>query len=525
MELPKQKRLSTHHTISVIFLASTFIFFYLTTLSGLLNLWLNDGNYSYALSIPLISGYVIWKRRHQIANTPVSTCWLGGVFFLLFLIISLYGILGSSPSAVRPAIPLIILSLTLFCFGREMLKILAFPLSLLIFMIPLPTLIQTRLGVPLQLLSTKLGELILRLCGVTVFVEGNIIDLGVTQLQVVDACSGLRYILPLFALGVVFVNFFEKTRWKQIVLVISTIPIAIVVNALRIGITGFLAQNFGTKIADGFFHGFSGWLIFILALLMVFLFFYILRVLFPKGPFANTTDSIHENRLLPSNSGKNTFAALAVAGVLLLLSGIWSFTTAAYPPVQIKGGLSYFPLTIDGWHGRPENIDTRIISLSGAEDAFNGTYRSSPAEIVSLYIGYRASPFNESENFFHSPNICLPSLGWKTIAISNHEIRGVPKFDKIIVRKMLIEKMGYRQMVYYWFQTKNRVSSNVNINRLHLTLHAFVRENTHDLFIRPISPLKPDETVEKAQERMDQFVREMMGSLLDFLAERQFVSY
>jgi exosortase D (VPLPA-CTERM-specific) len=405
-----------------------------------------------------------------------------------------------------------------------MFKILAFPLSLLIFMIPLPTLIQTRLGVPLQLLSTKLGELILRSLGVTVFVEGNIIDLGVTQLQVVDACSGLRYILPLFALGVIFVNFFEKTRWKQIILVISTIPIAIIVNALRIGITGFLSQNFGLEIADGFFHGFSGWLIFVLALLMVFLFFFMLKTFFPEVSTKKESNSSNKDQTIESNSGKNTIAVV-VSCVMLLLTGIWSYATAAYPPVQIKGGLSFFPLTIDGWQGRPENIDTRIIFLSGAEDAFNGTYRSTSGDIVSLYIGYRASPFTESENFFHSPNICLPSLGWKTITISNHEIKGVPKFDKIIVRKMLIEKMGYRQMVYYWFQTKNRVSSNVNINRLHLTLHALVRDNTHDLFIRPISPLKPDETIEKAQTRMDQFVREMMGSLLNFLAERQFARH
>ena len=212
MELPKQNRLSSNHYFGLVFLIPAFLFFYLPTLTGLFNLWLNDGNYSYALSIPFISGYVIWQKRYLIANTLVSTCWIGGVFFLVFLMISVYGILGSSPSAARPAIPLVILSLTLFCFGLEIFKLLAFPLSLLIFMIPLPTLIQTQMGVPLQLLSTQLGELILRLFGVTVFVEGNIIDLGVTQLQVVDACSGLRYILPLFALGVVFVNFFEKTR-------------------------------------------------------------------------------------------------------------------------------------------------------------------------------------------------------------------------------------------------------------------------------------------------------------------------
>ncbi len=321
MEPPKQNRLATHHYIGLSFLIVAFIICYLPTLSGLFDIWLNDGDYAYALLIPLISAYVIWKRRHPIVNAPISTCWIGGVFFFVFFIISVYGILGSSPSAVRPAIPLIILALTLFCFGREIFKILAFPLSLLIFMIPLPTLIQTRLGVPLQLISTKFGELILRLSGVTVFVEGNVIDLGVTQLQIVDACSGLRFILPLLALGFIFVNFFERTRWKQIVLVISAVPIAIIVNALRIGITGFLAQNLSPELADGFFHGFSGWLIFILALLMLIIMFYILRILFPTSPDVNASVFSDKHQPFHPNSSINTIAVL-VSGVLLLLSGM-----------------------------------------------------------------------------------------------------------------------------------------------------------------------------------------------------------
>jgi exosortase D (VPLPA-CTERM-specific) len=506
----------------VLILAAAFFICYGKTISGLFNIWVNDGDYSYALAIPFVSGFIIWQRREAIANTPITVSWIGSLLLVFFLIVSLYGILGSSPSAVRPAIPLTILALTLFCFGKKMFRVIAFPLALLIFMIPLPTVFQTRIGVPLQTVSTGVGEFILRLLGVSVFVEGNIIDLGTIQLQVVEACSGLRYILPLLALGVVFVYIFEHIRWKQIVLVLSTIPTAILSNALRIAITGYLAQNYSLRLAEGFFHGFSGWLIFIFALFMMFNFYLILRSLFPNSPGQNGSPLGLEVHLPVSKPIHHTIAVFIASGFLLVV-GTLSYATAALPQVRIQNGFTQFPLKINGWQGRLETIDTKIIQLSGAENAFNGIYRSQTGDVVSLYIGYRGSPFVESENFFHSPSVCLPSLGWVTLAISNHEISGVPEFDKIVVRKMLIEKMGYRQLVYYWFQTKNRVSSNVNLNRLHLMYHALRKDITHDLFIRPMTPLKPTETAKDAGDRLDQFVRDMTGSLLDFLASKQFV--
>jgi EpsI family protein len=327
----------------------------------------------------------------------------------------------------------------------------------------------------------------------------------------------------LLALGVIFVYFFEKSRWRQLVLIVSTIPIAIFTNAIRISLTGFLAQNYGPQVADSFFHGFSGWLIFLAALVMLFVLYSAIRALLPDVSRIREAKSTPNNHLPQPNSANNTIP-LIISIIFLFSVGIWGHATAKIPPARIEGGLRNFPLLFNNWQGRPIDIDPEIIRLSGAEDAFNATYTSDAGGLVTLYIGYRASPFTESENFFHSPNVCLPSLGWKTLAISDHEVLGVPGFDKIVVRKMFIEKMGYRQLVYYWFQTKSRVSSNVNINRIHLTLHALRRDSTHDLFIRPMTPLKPSETAREASERLDRFVRDLVGTLLTFLSAKQALS-
>jgi exosortase D (VPLPA-CTERM-specific) len=501
----------------------SFLMCYWTTIKGLMTVWMNDEDYSYAFLIPFITAYLIWERRRQIASTSISINWIGGKFFFIFLIVSLYGILGSSPSAVRPAIPLIILSIILFCFGWEMFKVLSFPLAMLIFMIPLPTLYGAVIGVHLKTISTILGKAFLDLAGITAFVEGNVIDLGVTQLQVVDACSGLRYVLPLLALGTLFAYFFEKSRWKQTVLVLSTIPIAILNNGIRIGATGILTEKYGPQVAEGFFHGFSGWLIFLFAFAALFAFHFVLKRLFPgskknaqKGPEQQSrTEPIFQNlKLLPF--------VVTIIGLLVLSS--LGFATSSLPPFQIVNGLKSFPLEIDGWRGKSDIVDSEIIRLSGAEDAFSGTYLDRNSNVISLYLGYRGSPFVESENFFHSPNVCLPSSGWKTLTSSTHKIENVPGFGSLSVFKMVSERMGQKNITYYWFQTKSRSSSDVNINRFHLTLHALQRDNTHDLFIRPITVIGSSESIESAQIRMDQFVREFMPILLKFLEKNQVAS-
>jgi len=525
MSLPNKAGMDKNklYGLLVIILFASLFFCYGPTLKGLYSVWVNDEDYNYAFLIPLISAYLIWERRQKIPETPLSVNWVGGLFFFLFLFVSIYGILGSSPSAVRPAIPLIILSIVLFCFGWQMFKLLSFPLVLLVFMIPLPQMFVTLVGIHLKTISTLLGKAILVLVGLSVFVEGNIIDLGVIQLQVVDACSGLRYVLPLLALGVLFAYFFEKNRWKQALLIFFTIPIAIFTNGFRIAATGILASHYGPKVAEGFFHGFSGWLVFFFACGLLFSLHVLMRYCPPRGVIkpAGKTVGLGPSLKMKTSTRKN-YIPVAIASSCMLAVGFLSWSTSALPAFKIRGGLSGFPMMIKEWTGQRVPVSAEIIALSGAEDALSAIYQNEHKESVSLYIGYRGSPFGESENFFHSPSVCLPSSGWKTISMSAHDIPNVPVFGMMTVKKMIIERTGERQLVYYWFQTKSRVSHDVNINRFHLTLHALKRDNTHDLFIRPIMALRSGEDEEKAQHRMDQFVRDFLTTMNEFLRDRQY---
>lgn len=502
-------------------LLGLFIAAYWIPLKAIVNVWLTDEDYSYGILVPLFSAYLLWEKRKILQNIRFNTVWPVLPLLIFFVLLSLYGILGSSGNISMPAVPILILLFTAFCFGMATIRRVIMPLGFLIFMIRIPPSIEGSLGLYLKQISSKLGGAIIALFNISVNVSGNIIDLGVTQLQVVDACSGMRYLFPLIALGVVYAYFFEKVTWKRVFCVLATIPIAVLTNTLRIGITGILTNYYGTTVAEGFFHSFSGWILFMVALACLFLLGRILAFFPPEKSAIKLSDTSEVDRQIESISSGNINSAFFISAGLLVLVLIFSLSTKAMPPVKIQGGIASFPLEFAGWQGHSEYVDPEIIIQSGAEESFSGIYQNDSGGVVSLYMGYRSSAFLSNDNFFHSPTVCLPSAGWITKEKSTHIIKAVPFFGDMKVTKMLIEKGLDKQLVYFWFQTKDTATHNKDINRFHLAVHAIKRDNTYDLFLRPVTPLQCNEPIGNAETRMDKFVRDMMGTMFGFLEERQ----
>ncbi len=494
-----------------------FIAAYWVPIKGIVNTWFTSEDYSYGLIIPLISAYLIWDKRNRLKNLPVKGSWPVLPLLVAAVALSLYGILGSSGNISRPLIPVLMILFAAFCFGKTLTGQLFFPLGFLIFMVPIPAFLERTLGMYLKSVSSKLGGSMISFFDIPVHVSGNVIDLGVTQLQVVDACNGIRYLFPLIALGFVYSYFFERVTWKKVFCVAATIPIAVLTNGLRIGITGILTNTFGTAAAEGFFHDFTGWVLFLVSFAFLFLLGRILRFFPPKSA---PVDKTIQNSSITKGPIENINKPFVVSFAILLIVGILSLSTSAMPPVKIRGGIASFPLAFAGWQGRSEVVDQEIVAKSGAEESFSGVYQNVRNEAVSLYVGYRSTAFMENENFFHSPTVCLPSSGWEVVRTVTRNVSGVPAFPNLAVTEMVTESMGTKNIVYFWFQTKNQVTWNKNINRFHLALDAIKRDNTYDLFIRPIMPVLPNEKIEDAERRMDQFVRDMMGAMIPFLKEK-----
>ena len=501
-----------------VLLVLVFVLAYWVPFSSLFNTWMTSDDYSYGLAIPFISFYFFWNKKQSLKHATIKSFWPVFPVLLFFVLVSIYGVLGSSGHISRPALPILIVLFAIFCFGLDVFKRIRLSLCFLVFMIPLPDILDRTVGVFLKNISSQLGGMLLRTFGYSVNVSGNVIDLGTIKLQVVDACSGLRFVFPLLALGFVYAQFFERVMWKKILCVLMTIPVSILTNVLRIGITGLLTYHFGSKMAEGFFHDFQGIAIFLVAFVLLFLFGRVLRFFsFGKGNSSTKEAVYFEKRY----ENKGNISAVAVSVILLFIVGGLTLNTKALPPIKIKGGIESFPTSLNGWKGEPMEVEQDIINASGAEEAFSCLYRNSGNQAVSLYLGYRSTAFLENVNFFHSPTVCFPSSGWKVISRSKHIINDVPLFKSLSVTEMVVESMGTKYLLYFWFQTKNKATHDKNINRFHLTLHAIKKDNTHDLFIRPMTVLGKDESVHVAQRRMDGFVRQMLECLFVFLEKNQ----
>ena len=239
---------------------------YSSALSSMVNVWLDDDNYGHGFFVPVISLFLIWSKRDTIRTLEPRGSWWG--LSLILVGFALYGLgeLGALYTLLHLSFWCVVVGLCWAALGGPILRALSFPLLYLLTMIPLPQFLLQGLSGQLQLLSSALGVGCLQVVGVTAYREGNVIDLGPIQLQVVEACSGLRYLFPLMSLALLCAYLFRGPMWKRAVVFLSSMPIAIVLNGFRIGVIGVLVEFFGAGAADGFLHLFEGWVIFLISL-------------------------------------------------------------------------------------------------------------------------------------------------------------------------------------------------------------------------------------------------------------------
>lgn len=242
---------------------------YLPILWFMVQHWRLVDDYSHGFLIVPLAIYFAYERRDQLKAAPIDGSWWGLVPLLLGTISLSIGRLGVELMSMRAAFVLTVIGLVLLLLGRAMFRILAFPLLFLFLMVPLPQSLVNIIAFPLQLIAAQIAIWTLHFIGIPALLEGNIIHLAHTELFVAEACSGLRSLMALLTLGVVFAYFLERGIVRRLILIISTVPIAIGVNAFRVALTGILTQAYGQAAASGFIHDFQGIITFLLAFLVL----------------------------------------------------------------------------------------------------------------------------------------------------------------------------------------------------------------------------------------------------------------
>jgi exosortase len=241
---------------------------YLPVLARLVRQWAMDGDMGHGFFVPVVAGYIAWQRREELLAAEAAPNWWGLAVLLWGALQLWLATLGAELFLARTAFIISLAVVVLLVGGKRILRILAFPLFLLLFMVPIPAIIYNQVTFKFQLLASRLAEWALTLMGVPVLREGNILELASQRLSVVEACSGIRSLLTLSFLSLVYAYFFDKKIWMRFALLVATLPIAIAANASRVTLSGVLSEV-NPKLAEGLYHEASGWVIFMVALALL----------------------------------------------------------------------------------------------------------------------------------------------------------------------------------------------------------------------------------------------------------------
>ncbi|MGI6657064.1 MAG: VPLPA-CTERM-specific exosortase XrtD [Desulfobulbus sp.] len=493
--------------------------------------WKRD-EYSYGWLVPGIIAYLLWEKHREVAAAPLSPSWAGLAMLLPGIALYWLGELAGEFFTKYLSFTLIVAGLCWLHLGWQRLKVLAFPLAMTLAMYPPPSFIHNKITFQLKLLSSQLGTWLLHLYGMPAYREGNIIDLGFTQLQVVDACSGQRYLFSLVIMAVLLAYFFRDRLWKKVVLVCSVIPLTLIINALRIAITGVLYEYWGAAVAEGFFHELAGIFIFMVGLGTLLLEMRILRGFqfmrrwrrepdapteaepsaVPTGPEAEDSSPG------PAPARSRWSAQFAVAALLL------GATLALVQFVDFPGmtpaakSFASFPQQIGPWRGDRGELEEQFVRSLDFSDYVMIDYRGPDNKSINFYVAYYQSQTKGKS--IHSPETCLPGSGWifEKAAVVPLPIASRGN-DVLPVNSVIIKKDAVRQLSYYWFPQRDRIVTSTYALKLYNFLDALLRQRTDGALVRLVTPVYPDEQIEDTKKRLEAFTRELVPVLDTYLPQ------
>ena len=259
-------------------IAALLLWLYFPTLTHLVGQWWNDPNFSHGFFVPLFAAFVIWQERSRLASLSLRPSWSGLLFLGFAMCVLIVGQMGAELFLSRLSLLIALAGLIVLFLGWGVFRALLFPWAFLVLMIPIPAIVFNQITFPLQLLASKVASTTLPWMGVPVLREGNVIILPAMALEVAEACSGIRSLMSLATLAVIYGYLMERKVAVRVLLAVASVPIAVAANSFRIVGTGLLVQYWDPEKAEGFFHEFSGWLIFVVSLVMLYLLHRIVRI-------------------------------------------------------------------------------------------------------------------------------------------------------------------------------------------------------------------------------------------------------
>ncbi len=499
------------------------IFFY----AGMVDLWIawQEPEYSHGPLIPIISGYLFLRQMKGVSEAPgpVVDRWPGVAVLLIALLVGLLGNITQIEGFVSMAIIIWSGGLILVCFGWNRGKQFWPPVLHLAFMLPLPFILYWKMSIALQLISSELGVMFIRMMDIPVYLEGNIIDLGNYKLHVAEACSGLRYLFPIMSFTYLFAVLYQGSIWHKAILLFSAIPIAIFMNSVRVGFVGIIVENYGIEHAEGFMHYFEGWVVFLLCIgVIVALARVLQRLAGDRRSLVQVLDvdfSGIGNQLARVRHIQPSSAFLGTTAVFAVAAFLWNPLTKPEPPMIERDPFLVFPRTLGEWRGTPHaDLPAETARVLAADDYLTMSFQAAGATApVDLFIAWYR---DQTRAEIHSPEVCIPAGGWEMseIQVQTVVVQTNGQNLSIPVNRAIIQKGLKRQLVYYWFDQSGRRLASDYAAKFYLTVDALRTGRTDGALVRFITPIADNETVQTAEDRLQSMIGATMPTLPRFIA-------
>lgn len=487
-------------------------------LLALVERWHQQEEYSHGFLIPFVVAWMLWSRRDAIIASVGTPSWIGPVIIFFSAVMLFVGELSAFFLLMQLGFIVALLGIILSFGGISLLRVTFIPIAFLVFAIPLPYFLDSELSFRLQLISSQLGVFFIRLFGVPVYLTGNVIDLGNYKLQVAEACSGLRYLYPLLSLGFLAAYLFQAPFWQRALVFLSTIPITIVMNSLRIGIVGVFVDRWGTAQAEGLLHFFEGWVIFIACAAILAAEIWLMAWLGSGKRFFQVfgLPTITAKGAGPPHSKSVNRLPMAVALCLLAAAGAVNYyISGRHEIVPERVRFVSFPKSLGSWHGTPSLLTSEIENVLKPDDYILADYSKSKSDLVNFYVAYY--PSQRKGNSPHSPVVCIPGGGWQITKFERSSYHSNALGVTLPLNRVVIAQDNHRQLVYYWFVQRGRNVANEYWSKWYLFVDAIMKNRTDGALVRLVTPLSPNEPEQAADARLQSFIEELQPRLKAYL--------
>jgi exosortase D (VPLPA-CTERM-specific) len=478
--------------------------------------WNVEEEYHYGYVIPVIVAWLLWSRRDALRASVGQPSWAGAALIVLAAAMHIVGEFSSLYILSQLGFIVALMGIALGFGGYSLLRLSFIPIIFLIFAIPVPYFIEAMLSLKLQLISSQLGTFFIRMFQIPVYLAGNVIDLGNYKLQVVDACSGLRYLYPLMSLGFLAAYFFQAPFWQRALVFLSTIPITIFMNSFRIGVVGLIVDNFGPQDADGFLHMFEGWIIFVACTCLLVGEMTLLARFANRKHFLDMFDAPKVGAVPPDLRATTSSAQAPLLSCLVLVAATGiagSFVSTRHEIVPEHRPFAMFPTTVGDWHGQVSSLDPETVASLGLTDYILTDYINPDHRDVNFYVAYYAS--QRTGLAPHSPSVCLPGNGWQ-IAKFEHSVFYAGNFS-FPINRVVMDKGSERELVYYWFDERGMTIANEWLSKLYLLRDAIFKNRTDGALVRLVTPIYPGELESDADKRLHDFTQVIAPKLAGYL--------